>query len=146
MARVEHHDKFFEIDGRIRIEAGLPFVVTTATKEALANDVTHPDYQVGAPDARGNIIEHGKEFAYIDFLAPEQHEAGLRPEPHAWKVYRLEDDPTNIERKWKLGGSKKSGENDVLVEDTEHPHHKKRWIKHGEFNSLAEAETFAKTL
>jgi hypothetical protein len=127
----------WEIDGRFRVEAGLPFVETIADADVLHDSVTHPDYKVGNFDARGNIIEHGKPFAYIDFYAPDKHTAGQRPHPHNFKVYRLDsagpDDPVDTHKEYKLD------ERGSLIEDTAHPMHHKRWTKQGEFETPEEA-------
>jgi hypothetical protein len=178
MARVvyregPHGDCLVELDGHVRIESGLPFKVETATPELLHNDVTHPDYVVGAPDARGKAIEHGKEIAYIDFYAPRDHAAGKRTHPHAYKVYHLEpagpDDPADTFKMWKRVGGRPPqeilesmgvpadvSENPVLqqsippegslIEDVDHPMHHMRWLKHSEWDTLPEAEKAAQEL
>jgi hypothetical protein len=131
MGKVSYHENFHELDGKVRIEAGLPFIETIATPDVLHDSVTHPDYKAGqiqaksiggelmfkddgspimvdATDAKGRVIEHGKPFAYIDFYAPQKHAKGERKHPHNWKVYRLADVPDehphcHKEYKW-VGG------------------------------------------
>ena len=78
-----HGDCLLEIDGKVRIESGLPLKTAIATPELLHNAVTHPDYVMGsikaltmggdplmnpdgshkmvpAVDARGQEIKHGR--------------------------------------------------------------------------------------
>lgn len=158
MARVQHHDEFHEIDGRIRIERGQIMKTEVATQELLDSDVfhvgagtpaKHPEtgkfttprhYTVGGFDAGGipgpdgklvmRPIKLGETFSYVDW-----HPVRGR----VFHVYTLEDDET-----WKQ--FHRDPVTNDLVEHTDHPMHHKRWHIKGEFKSWAEAEAFAATL
>lgn len=79
------------IGDKVRIESGPVRKREVATEVLLSNDVTAGHYHAPVKDEQGNVIkeaidalgkpiELGKDFDYIDWLAPER----------AWYVYRLD--------------------------------------------------------
>lgn len=73
------NEKLFSIDEVIRGEIGPPLKRAKATKELLSDEVTARHYQVGERDAENNIIEEGKEMAYLDWKNKDQW---------CWYLYR----------------------------------------------------------
>jgi len=138
--RVKYHDRFFEIDGRVRIEAGKAVKRDVMAGEELLKKI-HPYYSTPhrafnnhpihgktfagcAMDQGGQPIRLGAPMAYIDYFSPD-----------VWFVYRLEDDETHNEYTKDEDGN--------MIPHVENPMHHKRWIEHGQFATREEAETFA---
>ncbi|MFL6864129.1 MAG: hypothetical protein ACJ8DZ_14130 [Allosphingosinicella sp.] len=70
MAEVNRVGDRIEIGETVRIEAGPPLRRRKAAADALDDKATAPHYQVGRPDAKGETIEEGKMFSYLDFYGP----------------------------------------------------------------------------
>lgn len=73
MAEVVRKGDRIEIGETVRIEQGPALRRRLATAEALSNAATASHYQVGGRDAKGQVIEEGKMFSYLDYLAPPVH-------------------------------------------------------------------------
>ena len=67
MATVSNKGEMLIVGSNIRIERGAALAKAVATPELLSNDKTAPHYAVGLQDAKGEFIEEGKEFHYLDF-------------------------------------------------------------------------------
>ena len=147
MAKVQINPDFFEIDGRVRIERGLGIKRgVIATPELLAS--IHEGYSTQvrwedgvARDQEYKVIEHGKPMAYVDHFNPK-----------VWFVFRLENDPTfqYYEENNEVIEAKDGRKFVVAVKppvlNVNHPMHNKRWVEHGQFATLEEADAFAATL
>jgi len=164
MARVEINPTFFEIDGRIRIERGLSIKRNVIASPELLK-IIHPDYSKpnsafddhpilgskfkgSAMDQQGKPIVLGETMAHIDY--PVIGVAGSGS--FSWFVFRLEDDPTHGEYNTtdelitlKSGARALIGTSKPVLNPT-HPMHGKRWIEHGQFPTLEDADAFALTL
>lgn len=132
MSVVTHHDRFIEIDERIRVEAGKKLIKANATRTYLANEAMfkdkagNPHYELGGFDAGGHmdengqhlgskVIKEGEVFHHIDWNGPD-----------VFFVYVLDDDDT--------------------VHSSHPLHPGKRWFEKAEFATWNEAVAFAKTL
>jgi hypothetical protein len=68
MTVVRHPENDAIVDiGDFRIEPGPPLIETTATKDLLNDNNTAPHYQPGLRDAKGNVIQIGETFSYLDW-------------------------------------------------------------------------------
>lgn len=92
--------KLIQVSDSVRVESGARRMSAKATKELLADTVTHPAYKVGAKDAAGAEIALGKPMMYLDIYGPE-----------VWYVYKL----TEVEE----GGKKLERYLPIGVHDTE---------------------------
>lgn len=60
-------DNIITVGSNIRIERGPALAKAIATPELLSNEKTAAHYAVGMQDAKGEFIEEGKEFHYLDY-------------------------------------------------------------------------------
>lgn len=72
-------ENLVDLSDYVRVEDGPLRRTEIATEELLSDEVTARHYQVGKPDAAGNIITLGKEMTFLDFKAKR-----------VWYVYKFQ--------------------------------------------------------
>ncbi len=67
MATVGNKGSIVTVGNNMRIERGPALVTAAATPELLSDDLTASHYAVGKQDAKGEFIEEGKDFSFLNY-------------------------------------------------------------------------------